>query len=169
MPYSSNQSCNLLVLWLWFNPEYGGNMFLQNVVEFQCNITDYCPLQYNPLFQLILSCVWLTIDGVWVGNWIYWTLTDISYYSAIANSHTLQFITARTKSSQSAVFISHCTVTVYNSGHSHYSGFPNYPHAKCQQLPASNSNSSQGLNCSSPLTHSPNHQPTRFTPLHCVQ
>jgi hypothetical protein len=44
----------------------------------------------------------VTKDGVWVGNWIYWTLTDRNY-STIANSHTPQFTTACTKSSQSAV------------------------------------------------------------------
>jgi hypothetical protein len=45
------------------------------------------------------------IHGVWFGDWIYWTLTDwtSSNYSAIANSHTLQFATARTEPSQSAV------------------------------------------------------------------
>jgi hypothetical protein len=28
---------------------------------------------------LILSRVWVTIHGVWIGNWIYWTLTDRNY------------------------------------------------------------------------------------------
>jgi hypothetical protein len=27
----------------------------------------------------ILSHVWVTVDGVWIGNWIYWTLTDHNY------------------------------------------------------------------------------------------
>jgi hypothetical protein len=44
----------------------------------------------------------VTIDAGWIGNWINWTLTDRNY-SALANSHTQQFTTARTKSSQSAV------------------------------------------------------------------
>jgi hypothetical protein len=39
-----------------------------------------------------------------------------------------------------------------SSGRSPFSGFPNCPQP---QLWASHSNSSQGLNCSSPLTHSP--------------
>jgi hypothetical protein len=46
-------------------------------------------------------------DQVLVGNWIYWALTHLSTrkrnYSTIANSHTLQLSTSRTKSSQSAV------------------------------------------------------------------
>jgi hypothetical protein len=36
----------------------------------------------------ILSQVWVITDGVWIGNWIYWTLTDHNY-SVITNSHTL--------------------------------------------------------------------------------
>jgi hypothetical protein len=27
----------------------------------------------------ILSRVWVTIDGVWIGNWIYWSLTVRNY------------------------------------------------------------------------------------------
>jgi hypothetical protein len=27
----------------------------------------------------IMSCDWLTIDWVWIGNWIYWTLTKCNY------------------------------------------------------------------------------------------
>jgi hypothetical protein len=30
-------------------------------------------------FRIILSRLWVTIDGVWIGNWIYWTLTDRNY------------------------------------------------------------------------------------------
>jgi hypothetical protein len=50
------------------------------------------------------------LDGVWFDNWIYWTLTGRNY-RAIANSHTQQYITARTKSSGSSVFTSRCLVT----------------------------------------------------------
>jgi hypothetical protein len=56
-----------------------------------------------------LTCFWnsiatclVTIDWVWIGNWMYWPLTDRNY-SAIANSHTLQFTTTHIKSFQSAV------------------------------------------------------------------
>jgi hypothetical protein len=52
----------------------------------------------------IVTWLSMTIDGVWICNWIYWTLTDCNYnYSAVANSHTLQFTTACAKSSRSAV------------------------------------------------------------------
>jgi hypothetical protein len=47
----------------------------------------------------------VTIDGVWFGNWIYGLLQIVttSNYNTITNSHTQQFTTARTKSSQYAV------------------------------------------------------------------
>jgi hypothetical protein len=45
----------------------------------------------------------VTIDGVWFGNLIYWTLTDRNNnYSAIANSHTLQYTTTCANSLLSA-------------------------------------------------------------------
>jgi hypothetical protein len=30
----------------------------------------------NHLEVNLLSRVWVTIDGIWIGNWIYWTLTE---------------------------------------------------------------------------------------------
>jgi hypothetical protein len=50
-------------------------------------------------------------------NWIYRRLKNvtISNYSAIANSLTVKFTTARTKSSHSAVFSNRCLVTAYNA------------------------------------------------------
>jgi hypothetical protein len=70
-----------------------------------------------------------------------------SNYSATVISHKLQFTTARTNFSQFAtVSTSRCLLVTSNGGRSTYSGFPNYPRP---QLPATNSNSSQYLNCSS--------------------
>jgi hypothetical protein len=55
--------------------------------------------------SLTLSREWMTTDRVWIGNQIYWTLTDRNYnYSAIIKSHSLQFTTACTKFSQSPAF-----------------------------------------------------------------
>jgi hypothetical protein len=47
----------------------------------------------------------MTIDGVSTGNSIieFLLIVTTSNYSAIANSHTQQFTTARTKASQSPV------------------------------------------------------------------
>jgi hypothetical protein len=54
----------------------------------------------------------VTIDKIWIGNWIieYLQIVAIINYSAIANSHTVQFTTAATKSFH-CVFTSRCLVT----------------------------------------------------------
>jgi hypothetical protein len=31
------------------------------------------------IYVYILSRIWVTIDGVWIGNWIYWTFTERNY------------------------------------------------------------------------------------------
>jgi hypothetical protein len=61
----------------------------------------------------------VTIDGVWIVNWIYGPLTDrnSSNYSAISNVHTLQITRACTKSSERA-FTSRFLVTDLNTGDS---------------------------------------------------
>jgi hypothetical protein len=70
-------------------------------------------------FYIILntvSCVWVTIDRVWIGDWIYWSLTHHEYnYNATANLHTLQITTAHANPSQSA-FTSHFPVTDLTNG-----------------------------------------------------
>jgi hypothetical protein len=63
-----------------------------------------------------------------------------SNHSATANSHMLQFTTARTVFSICCFFTSRCLVAAFNGGSSLYSGFLNYPRASA--TPASNSNSS---------------------------
>jgi hypothetical protein len=91
-----------------------------------------------------------------------------SNYRAFANSRTQQFTTSRTRSSQPAVsspvivLLRLPTADVPLPLGSRTIAVP--------QLPASNSNSSQGLNRSSPLTHSLTNQlaPLRYTELHCT-
>jgi hypothetical protein len=52
-------------------------------VTFQKTIVFHSDCCQN-LRPNILSCVWVNIDGFWIGNWIYWTLTN--KYSAVPNS-----------------------------------------------------------------------------------
>jgi hypothetical protein len=55
------------------------------------------------MIHVILSLDRVTVEGVWVGDWLYCALQFgiTSNYSTVANSHTLQFTAARTKPSQS--------------------------------------------------------------------
>jgi hypothetical protein len=108
---------------------------------------------------IILSRDRMTIDGdgLVIGFIDYLQIVITSNYSAIANSHILQFTTASTKSSQSAVFTSRCVVTASNVERSRTTPVP--------QLPPSNSNGSQALNVSNPLTHLRTNQ---LAPLHCT-
>jgi hypothetical protein len=77
-------------------------------------------------YATVLSCNWVTIDGVFLHTYTY----------TCVHSH---------------VFTSRCLVAVSNDGRSPYSGFPKYPRP---QLPVAHCNSSQRLNFSSSLTDS---------------
>jgi hypothetical protein len=66
--------------------------------------------------SIALSCVWVTIHGVWIGDWIteHFQIVTTSNYSTITNSRTQQFTTAYTTSSQ-FVFINRFLVTDPNN------------------------------------------------------
>jgi hypothetical protein len=99
-----------------------------------------------------VMCMSVTRDGVWIDDQICCTLL-IEHMTTIYNS-LLHIYT----SIHSHIFTSRCLVAVSNGGCCPSSGFLNYLQP---QLPASHSNSSQGLNRRSPLTNSP----TNCTPL----
>jgi hypothetical protein len=90
-----------------------------------------------------LSGVWVTIDGVWIGDGIYWTLwyrAWLHFKFTMTLTHTIL---------HSHVVTSRCSVAASNGKCSPYSWFPNYPRT---QLPASNSNNSRELYSKNPLT-----------------
>jgi hypothetical protein len=102
----------------------------------------------------ILSHVWVTKGRVWIGDSIYCTL----WYSV-----WLHFtVHCCTHTSPQSCLCSGCLIS------SSVVDVP-LPLGSCTipvlQLPASNSSSSQRLNCTSPLTA---HQPTDFTPLYSL-
>jgi hypothetical protein len=95
----------------------------------------------------------VAIDGVWIANWIIEHLQNVTTnkYSGVANSRTLQLATTRTNSSQLAVS---SPVVWYRLS---MADLPLTLHPRTipvSQLPASNSNRSEGLNGSNSLTHS---------------
>jgi hypothetical protein len=110
------------------------------------------------LLILLIFTRGVTLYGIWIGDRIYWN----RLYTACA--HTSQFAIIHTHNNvHSHVFTSRCSVAAINGGRYPSSGFPNYPQP---QLPAFDSNSSQQLSLSSPLTHSLTDQPTlHFTSL----
>jgi hypothetical protein len=67
--------------------------------------------------------------GLVKGFIVHLQIVTTSNYSAIANSHILQFNTTLINSSQSAVFSSRCLVVTSNGGRSPYPRFLNYPRA----------------------------------------
>jgi hypothetical protein len=58
------------------------------------------------------TCVWMIIERVGIGNWIYWTFTT-NNYSANTDSHALEITTACTKSFQ--FFAGRSLVTAFNA------------------------------------------------------
>jgi hypothetical protein len=113
-----------------------------------------------------MSRVWVTIDGVGlvIGfmEHLYTRLVTASKYNAVTNSRTLQFTTARIKSSQS-VFTSRCLMTASNRVLSIPLGSQTIP---VPEPPASNSNSSRAVNRNSSLTH---WSTKYFTSLNCTE
>jgi hypothetical protein len=71
----------------------------------------------------------VTIDKVWIGNWIYSTITLVTTnnYDSIPEFHNpkITVTTAHIKSSH--FFTSRCRVAASNGGCSPSSGFPNCP------------------------------------------
>jgi hypothetical protein len=80
------------------------------------------------LASKVLSHVWVTVEGVWNGDSIYWPLQIVttSNYGAIAYLHTLQITTAYARSSQSAL-TSRFLVTDFNIGDSKVSVLMSLP------------------------------------------
>jgi hypothetical protein len=81
---------------LWFLKVNNNFCFSQNTYfDFEPFLDDYnCFLIFNSflrlqyfysffkycsLYSCLLSCVRVTIDGVWIGEWIYWPLTGHNY------------------------------------------------------------------------------------------
>jgi uncharacterized membrane protein len=116
-------------------------------------------LKYDFQFINTITCQSVTIDGVWICNWSHWPLTDPWLQETIA----LSLIHILYNSLQNwprlislcCLFTSRYLLTVPFTLISRSIPVP--------QLPASHSNSSQRLNCSSPLTHSLTHQLTSLT------
>jgi hypothetical protein len=95
-------------------------------------------LNHSAYYTVTWWCV--TIDGSWIGDWIWLLDTGRDYTSHFTITHT---------SVHSHVFTSRCLVAASNGGRSPSSEFLNWPRP---QLPTSTSNSSQRLNPSNPLT-----------------
>jgi hypothetical protein len=73
-------------------------------------------------FTKILSHDLVNIYGVWIGNWIYWILTDpwLQMIMTVSLIHTLHNCT------YVSLLSLLCLVTAANGGLSPSSGFPNY-------------------------------------------
>jgi hypothetical protein len=69
--------------------------------------------------QIILSRGWVTIEGVWIGNRIYWTLKQL----VTTNNHNILIDLHTPKFTLNAVLPSRCSVAASNGGRSPSSGF----------------------------------------------
>jgi hypothetical protein len=116
-PYSEsadfNSHCYIAFLW---------SLLLSRSRFTKCGTTTPCrPLTFNWRFCLVCSACWflawlilrtwrwsdmflrnvywnchvvcVTIDRVWIGEWIYWKVLITNNYNTIADFHTLQFTT----------------------------------------------------------------------------
>jgi hypothetical protein len=85
--------------------------------------------------DIIATWLSVTIDGVWIVNRIYWTLTLVTTnnYDSLTFTHSKNHCNYSTHEVFS-VFITRCLVAASNGGCFPSSRFPNYPQL---QLPAS--------------------------------
>jgi hypothetical protein len=90
------------------------------------------------IILLILSCIWVTIDRVWIGDSIYCTLWYNEWLCFTVHCYT------HIHQCPQLHLHSHCLVVASPGRRSPSSGFLNYPCASA--------NSSQRLNCIGPLT-----------------
>jgi hypothetical protein len=103
-------------------------------------------LRCSPIMIHIFTRMIVKIDGVWIGNWIYWTLRyDNDYTLQFSVTHTHTHTHTHT-SVHSHVVSSRFPVTASNRGHSGT--------IRVSQRPASNSNGSKRLSRSCYLTDS---------------
>jgi hypothetical protein len=104
------------------------------------------------VFSLVLmpshEHVVVTTDGVWIGNWIYWTLTLVSTinYDSLTELHTPN-ITVTTAHKVFSGFTSRCLVAASNGGISPSSGFPNCPRASATSFSLLTTATLNRLNC----------------------
>jgi hypothetical protein len=125
------------------------------------------PIKTHPLRTEKYFITWLsvTIEGVWIDNWIYWTLADpwLQINKTLSLIHTLYSLLDHIlQSSQSAVFTSRYLVTASNGGRSPSSGFSNCPRVLATRF------SQQQLTRTEPQQTSnlPTHSPTNYSSLH---
>jgi hypothetical protein len=145
------------------------------IIDCNCNSVSINPIQ-NPL---LLVTEHRTSDNIYIYTHICeWLYTGFglliefidhlqivaSNYKDIANSHTLQFTTACTKSFQCAA-PSSVVVWLLTADVPITLGSWNIP---APQLPASNSNGSQWLNCSYAINTLTHQQTLHFPALHCT-
>jgi hypothetical protein len=100
----------------------------------------------------------VTIEGVWIGDSIYWPLRTTSNYSATADLHNSQITAAHAKPFPACCVISRSLTTASNSGDCSASD----PQVLSSQPPVWNS-ALKGLNCVTPdvFKKSPRHAPRR--------
>lgn len=69
----------------------------------------------------------VTIDEVWTGNWIYWTLKLVatSNYDNVTELHATKFTVPTAQIKVLSVFTRRCLAAAPNGGLSLSSGFPN--------------------------------------------
>jgi hypothetical protein len=118
--------------------------------------------KYNK-YTNILSHDWVTVYGVWIGNWICWTLTDpwLQVIVTVSLIHTVYSSPEdKLKSSQPAVSSAVFWERLRTADNPLSLGSRTVPDLSYQLLTSATHNDWTPVVLS--LTHSPTHQPTTF-------
>jgi hypothetical protein len=120
--------------WLIYGPRFGCLMLATIWHLLRTEVTNFFRNSKHLADHWCSYChvISVNIDGVWIGNQIHWTPTQLvtaNNYDSLTELHIINVSCNYSTNKVFSGFTSRCLVAASNNWRSSSSGFPNYPHA----------------------------------------